>query len=446
MIKRPRVPLLLLSTCTVLGLHMPGAQAQSTSAAGPDWAASVRGTPWADEAGVRQALQARPAWRMALQSREAEHAQSDVTRLGTQEWSADLSAGSRWKDDPLQRRSREWELGLQRPWRSDLKARVAGEQSQAQRAQADLGLALQWQSLSLTLLDDIADWVNLNAQSQTWQRQHEALAQFTQAANQRVRLGEGTELDARQAEAAQAQARLQWDLAQQRVRSAQSVFAQRWPQWTWSNDPALSAGEDVCTQARPAGAWTQSMQDEALSVKWAQTVLQQARAQAQADAAQTTPDPTVGVKGGQAGNGAERYVGLTFSMPWGGPARDAQARASARRLAMAEQGVDQAQEAAQAQAITEVALWQTACSQWQLEGLALDAQAKVAQALSRGHTLGEGSMQTVLQAQAVANDLRLRTEQARTQAWRAWSRMLVLTGALWQPSPLLQAASARSAP
>jgi cobalt-zinc-cadmium efflux system outer membrane protein len=446
MIKRAHTPLQLLAASAAMGLLMSGARAQSPSLMGTAWAASVQGTPWADEALVIQALQARPAWRLALQSREAEHAQSEVTRLGTHEWSADFSAGTRWKDDPLQRRSREWELGLQRPWRSDLKARVADEQGQAQRAQADLGLALQWQGLSLALMDDIADWVNLNAQAQTWQRQHEAMAQFTQAANQRVRLGEGAELDARQAEAAQAQARLQWELAQQRVHSAQSVFAQRWPQWTWSAVPALSAGEEVCTQAPPAGAWTQAMLDEALSMKWAQTVLQQARAQAQADAAQTTPDPTVGVKGGQAGNGAERYVGLTFSMPWGGPARDAQARASARRLAVAEQGVEQAQEAAQAQAITEVALWQSACSQWQLEGLTLASQTKVALALSRGHTLGEGSMQTVLQAQAMANELRLRSEQARTQAWRAWSRMLVLTGALWPSSPVLQAASARSAP
>jgi outer membrane protein TolC len=426
--------LMCLTPSLVRG-QMPAAAApapvQADRASPPDWLASVRGTPWADPIAVQQALQARPAWRMALQGREAEHAQSEVTGLGGNEWHADLSAGTRWHDDPLQRRSREWELGVQRPWRSGHKARVAGEQAQAQLAQADLALVQHWQGLALALVDDVADWVNLLAQSQAWGLQQDAMDQLAQAARKRVQLGEGAELDSRQADAAWAQARLQGALAQQRLRNTQALLQQRWPQWPWSPDQTLAADGDACSPARTAATWSQGLQDKALLWQWAQAALQQARSQAQADAAQTSPDPTIGVKGGQAGNGAERYVGLTFSLPWGGPARDAQARASARRLAMAEQGIDQAQEAVQALAITEVGNWQAACTQWQLERQAHVVQTNLAQALARGHDLGEGSLQAVLQAQAVAHDMHLRAEQARAQAWRGWSRMLVLNGELW---------------
>jgi hypothetical protein len=59
--------------------------------------------------------------------------------------------------------------------------------------------------------------------------------------------------------------------------------------------------------------------------------------------------------------------------------------------------------------------------------------------------LGEGSLQSFLQAQATTQELSQRAESARIQTWRAFTRVLVMTGELW-PSSSLQAVARPSVP
>jgi outer membrane protein TolC len=138
-------------------------------------------------------------------------------------------------------------------------------------------------------------------------------------------------------------------------------------------------------------------------------------------------------------------LGLTFSMAIGGEARDAQSRASAHHMLAAQHAVDDTLLTAREQALATWNQWQGACGQWQMEQQALDAQTLVAQAMQRAHALGEGSLQSFLQAQATTQELSQRAESARIQTWRAFTRVLVMTGELW-PSSSLQAVARPSVP
>ncbi len=414
------------------------------------WLASLQGAPWADEAQLLQALRARPAWLSAISGQAAQAAQSRATAAGNQEWSSDLSMSRRHSQDATQRRSNEWELAVQTPWRSPAQARAAEQLAQAQRHVAQQGLNRQWQDLTLTLVQDVADWMQAQAQSRSWQLQRDTVQGLAQAATRRAQAGEGTELERRQAEAAVLQAHLQATLAAQRLEGQRTRLHTRWPQWSWLPEQTLSVQGDVCpSDAHPAHAaagWVERIAALSPEVLAAQALAQEAAAQAAADEAQKTPEPTVGVKGGQAFSGAERYIGVTLSLPWGGPARTAQAQASALRMVQAQQALDEARLEAQAQAAGTVAAWQGACTAWRMETQALALQDTLAQSLARGHSLGEGSLQSVLLAQSTVQEARLRAQAAQAQAWLAWSRTLIASGSLWPASSMLQAGAATSSP
>lgn len=424
---------------------MPSAEGVDAARA---WLASLQGAPWADEAQLLQALRNRPAWRAAVTSQAAQAAQSQATAAGSQEWSADLSMGRRHSQDAAQRRSSEWELAVQKPWRSPSQARAAEQLAQAQRDLARQSLSRQWQDLALSLVQDLADWLQAQGQSRAWQLQMDTVNTLAQAATRRAQAGEGTELERRQAEAAVLQARLQNTLAEQKRDSQRTRLQTRWPQWAWMPTQDLSVQGNACAPRTTPGmaAWAERIAAASPEVAAAQALAREAAAQAATDEARKTPEPTVGLKGGQALNGTERFIGVTLSLPWGGPARAAQAQASALRLVQAQQAMDEARLNAQALALEAVGQWQAACTQWQMETQSLAIQDQLAQSLARGQSLGEGSLQSVLLAQASVQDMRLRAQAAQAQAWLAWSRLLIGAGELWPASSMLQADGTPSTP
>jgi cobalt-zinc-cadmium efflux system outer membrane protein len=396
----------------------------------PAWLASLQGAPWADEAQLLQALRARPAWLSARSGQAAQAAQSQATAAGNQEWSTDLSMSRRHSQGAAPGRSNEWELAVQKPWRSPSQARAAEQLAQAQRDVAQQGLSRQWQDLMLALVQDVADWLQAQHQTRAWQLQLDTVSSLSQAATRRAQAGEGTELERRQAEAAVLQARLQATLATQKLDSQRTRLHTRWPQWAWSPSPALSLQGDVCATNTAQTDWAERITAHSPEVAIAEAMAREAAAQAATDVAQQRPEPTLGLKGGQAFSGAERYLGVTVSLPWGGPARTAQAQASALRLVQAQQAMDETRLDAQARALAEVSQWQAACTQWQMETQSLVVQETMTQSLVRGHGLGEGSLQSVLLAQSSLQDVRLKRQAAQAQAWLAWSRLLVLSGEL----------------
>ncbi len=417
------------------------------------WAQAAQGAPWADPETVNKTLQARPSWQRALAEREAAVALSQGTAAGTAEWSVDMLGAVRRSDDPAKRQTREWEMGVQRPWRSGHKSRLAAEQADAQHALADLTLAQHWQQLQSAFVDDLADAWSLQSAWAGWQRAEQAMQAQALAMRKRSTLGDASELDARQAEAALAQVQSQARQAQWRQDALRQQLQQRWQDashsqpWPWGNGaqampwPANWNGCRIDKLDREA--WVEAVIQSSPDVRWAQAQWQHARLQADVDAAQRNPDPSFGIKGGQAGNGAERHLGLTFNLAFGGESRDAQARASAYQMTAAQRGVDNALMLAREQALSMWSQWQGACAQWQMEQQAFDAQALVAQAMQRSHALGEGSLQSLLLAQSSSQELAQKAEAARIQTWRTLTRVLVMGGGLW-PSSLLQPAARAS--
>jgi outer membrane protein, heavy metal efflux system len=410
------------------------------------WAQAAQGAPWADPQAVHQTLAERPAWQRALMAREAAVASSQGTEAGSAEWSVDVVGALRRSDDPAQRQTREWALTVQRPWRSSHKGRLAAAQADVQRTLADLALAQAWRQLQSAFVDDLAEAWHQQSAWASWQDAERAMHAQAAAMRKRTALGDASELDARQMEAALAQAQSQARQAQWRLEALRQQLHQRWPRWSWSDAaqamPWPAPGAVCQLDSLNREAWAEAVIQISPDVRWAQAQWQHARLQADVDAAQRSPDPSFGIQGGQAGNGAERHVGLTFSLPFGGEARHAQARASVHQMAAAQHGVDDALMQAREQALSAWSQWEGACAQSQSAQMASDAQALVTQAMQRSHALGEGSLQSFLLAQASGQDLARKAEAARIQAWLTLTRVLLLAGGPWPSSPLQPAARA----
>ena len=147
--------------------------------------------------------------------------------------------------------------------------------------------------------------------------------------------------------------------------------------------------------------------------------MQQLQVQAERQARERTPDPTVGVFTASEAHNTDRIIGLSFSVPLAGQRRQqqaAQAQAEARAAELAAQGELRRQESDAALA------WLTADNQfrvWRLTADSAQAQAVAAERGQKGFRLGETGVAELLQLRRqalAAADAELTT---RASAWQA---------------------------
>jgi outer membrane protein TolC len=157
-----------------------------------------------------------------------------------------------------------------------------------------------------------------------------------------------------------------------------------------------------------------------------------AQAQFGVDRAELRPDPTVGLRVGQARSGGERFIGFALSLPFGGEHRGAVADVAAARAAVAAQRLIDAERRAQLDATLRLREAQATRALWRDQAEAAQRLDQVAQGLQRAYQLGEGSLNDLVAARRLAIEQQLSAAGSAVDAWMARQRLALESGMLWQ--------------
>ena len=386
-----------------------------------------------DDELMRQLISRHPAWLAQVAQTQSERHLASQKRVGPHEWTPTVQYGRRtYEADATTPRTTqaEWEAAIERGIRLPGKANAADLAAQRQDALAQARQQQTWRQLSLQAIQLYADWLREHKQEQVWLDQVKVLTQQSDAVSKRHQLGDAAQIDSLQMRASLTQASLQAQAASQRRQARWTSLQSAFPGW-----PAQLATPTLPSHSTTLNAAEQqTLLAQTPEARVSQLEADYAQAQAQLDRSDTTADPTVGVKVGQARGSAEKMVALTLSWPIGSTARDLGAQSSAA-LADAAQ---QRHEDTLRQLNRDLTLLQQDAQDslrlWQLAQEGLQQLQSVARSLDKGFALGEGALSEVLQARRLANEQALVAAQAEVDAWLAQWRWAVQRGALW-PTP-----------
>jgi len=386
---------------------------------------------------VAAALSQSPAWRAADQSIAAERQARLQALVGPHEWVGSVGVAQRRIRDSSPGNTIEWEAGLERtmrrPGKREAADRLGG--SRVDLAQAARGVV--WREQARALLDRYGSWLREREAARVWAEQAALLQAQAEAVAKRQRLGDAARIEQVQVEAAVAQAQAQAVVAEGRARAAREALERQFstlafPQPAQLPDPPASPVADT--------DWVDAQLAQAPELESARRELRVAEEQLRVEQLERRPDPALGLRLGQARDANERFVGVVFSIPFGGEYRAAAARAAASRAAAAALLRDEAERRAATDAGLRLREAQLAWGGWQRARLARDKLQQAAQGLERGYQLGEGSLADVLAARRLANEQRLATAAAAVDAWLARWRLMLEAGRLWaEPTASAQA-------
>lgn len=406
----------------------PQANAGSAAAAP---ASGAMGLPDAEL--MRQLIARHPAWLAQLAQTQSERHLAAQKRAGPHEWTPSVQYGRRtYEADATTPRTTqaEWEAAIERGIRLPGKAHAADLAAQRQDALAEARQQQTWRQLSLQAVQLYADWLREYRQEQVWLDQVKVLTQQSEAVSKRHKLGDAAQIDSLQMRASLTQASLQAQAASQRRQARWTSLQAAFPGWPAQlTTPALPDHSTTLNAAQQQALLTQAPE-----ARVSQLEADYAQAQAQLDRADTTADPTVGVKMGQARGSAEKMVALTLSWPIGSTARHLGAQSSA---ALADAAQQRHEDTLRQLNRDLTLLQQEAQDSLRLSQLAQDGLQQlqsVARSLDKGFALGEGALSEVLQARRLANEQALVAAQAEVEAWLAQWRWALQRGALW-PKP-----------
>jgi outer membrane protein TolC len=409
----------------LLALALPAtAQTATPQPAAP--ADDANGLP--RTADVVSALTQSPAYQASLQMLAAEQAVQTQYRVGAHEWTGVVSAARRNQRGPAAEQTQEWDVGLDRAVRLPGK-RAAYEQ--AGQARVDLAQAARqkaWRDQARLLLERQGAWLRERAAAAVWAEQQALLKRQFDAVSRRQALGDAAAVEQQLAEAAWVQAEVQAQTAAARAVAARDSLIRAFPgldltaPYPVPTPQPLIDGDTV---------WLAAQHDHSPELALARSESTLAESQGRIEQTETRPDPTLGVRVGQARSGNERFLGLMLSLPFGGEYRAAgataaAARASAAALRLADTERRVAGDGSQR-------LHDTQQAQAQALGSAAAAQrlVQVADSLQRSYQLGEGSLGDVLAARRLANEQRLTAAVATVEAWLTRQRLALEAGRLW---------------
>jgi cobalt-zinc-cadmium efflux system outer membrane protein len=426
----PRATLLAWALALALPLGLVGlaqpalAQASQTSALPSDELPPLER--------LRASILARPEVQAANAAIKADAAEGERLIAGPHEYTVRLSGQQRRATEALatggseQRRFGEAQVSLERT------LRLGGKAAQDQ-AIGDAGLALARlrradaiHESTRTFVRSWFDWLRNRTVVQLWQDQAGAQAELLRQTERRVKAGDAarTEVSVQQAASAQVQAYLAAALAQER--SSRAMLDVYYPGLTDSAPSAVlpPGTNEPVPQAQPQVMPLLLERSHEWGVARLQADL--ALARARRVSLDERADPTVGVYAASERAGAERLMGVSVSVPFGGgTGRNASSRAA---MAWADEAAQKAELVRHKVAAEAAAQWvatQSARSTWQSQVVARDSAELALKTALRGWQLGEFAQADVLMARRQFIEAALAEITARTEARHADLRLSV---------------------
>ncbi len=269
---------------------------------------------------VTAVLSQSPAWRAASQLIGAEQETHRQALTGPHEWVGSVGVAQRQIRDASPVNTVEWETGLERtlrrPGKRDAADRLGGSRVELARAMRSLA----WREQARALLDRYGSWLREREAARVWAEQVAVLEAQADAVAKRQRLGDAARIEQVQVEAAVAQAQAQAVVAEDRAQAAREALMRQFPALTFPQPAQLPD-----PPASPAGdaEWIDAQLAHAPELESARRELRVAEEQLRVEQLERRPDPTVGLRVGQARNANEHFVGVVFSIPFGGEYRAA---------------------------------------------------------------------------------------------------------------------------
>jgi outer membrane protein, heavy metal efflux system len=414
---------------TLLRLTRPACLVASLLAASLPVGASEESTVLPPAASVIATLVKSPAYGAALRGIEAERSVHRQYQVGAYEWTGTISAARRAQSRPAPAETTsEWDIGIERKVRLPGKAFAADRAGEARVGQAAAVRHKVWREQARLLLDRQASWLRERESARVWTVQVGLLKLQADAVTKRLRVGDAARIEQQQAEAALMQAQSQAEAASGRAMAARESLERLFPELQMA---VASAMPEPQALSRSDAEWLQAQLAASPELELARKESDVAEALMRLESAETRPDPTLGLRVGQARSGAERTFGFVLSVPFGGEYRVAGASAAVARAAAASFQRDDAERRALADGASRLRDSHAAYDQWLRSADVARRLAQIAASMAKGYQLGDGSLAEVLTARRLANEQELTTSAGLVDAWIARYRLELEAGLLW---------------
>ena len=379
---------------------------------------------------VDAAIAEQPTVRAASRRVEAAEAQARARAVGPHELEVSVVSQVR-RVDAENRIDRfdEYEAQLGRAFRWPGKVALDRQIGEHGISASELRLDDARHAAARELLDKWLAWLRAGEHASQTEMQLSSMTRERSALARRVQLGDAArkDLDLLDVELAQAEAMhivAQGDLADTRAALANDFPVLPLP------GRVPSIGEPLQLPESPE-TWVSRIIERSHEIAAIQADADQADALAARARADRLPDPTLGLRAMNDRGGAERVLGLVFTMPIGGRHRAALADAEGANAAAlhgdaAAMRRDIAREAEQT-----VRMVAQARKHWLAQQRALSASADASRRIRRGWELGELPLADWLLAERTHRQIALTEASARADAEQARLRVLVDSHELW---------------
>lgn len=379
-----------------------------------------------NNAAVRAALTAAPQIQVAQQQRELSDAQARQQADGAHEWV--LSSSVQQREQVAGDTYHEEDVSLSRAFRWLGKAGL--DRSLGQKMSATAGFAFEdaWHEAGRSLLGQWFDWLRAGSEARLLTSQLALFETQLAATEKRVQAGDAPriEMQLAQAELARAQA------AQARAQQNADVLALNLRSAFPQLELELPAELDLPTSlTHDDDYWIRLVVDNNHEIELAKSQAEVSELAAQRARRDRLADPSIGVRYARELNAQERIVGLTFSIPLPGAARQntyVSAQAEARRM---QKLVEQVRLNVERDARADVLAVHGSIRQWRLLSTLAEQAQSNADTVARAYALGEYSLSETQAARRQALDSVLAAQVAQLDALQAQARLWLDAHQLW---------------
>ncbi|WP_222564431.1 TolC family protein [Novilysobacter antarcticus] len=394
-------------------------------------APSVQAQDWLpDPALVEAAIAEQPSVRAAMRRTDAAGAQARARAVGPHEFEVSAISQVRRIDvDNGTERYDEYEAQLGRAFRWPGKVALDRRIGEYGISASELRLDDARHEAARIFLKYWLDWLRASEQSAEAEEQFESLVRERTALARRVQLGDAAakDLDLLDVELAQTDAtRL---AAQGALVDAEAAIAHDFPTLPLP-ERAPTVGDPEELPETPE-VWVTRIVQRSHEIGALEADAMQADALAARSRADRLPDPTLALRLMNDRGGAERVVGLVFTMPVGGRHRSALATGDGASAAAMHSEAQAKRREIQREAEQAVRKVEQARRQWLAQQRALRASDGARKRTRRGWELGELSLAEWLLAERTHRQIAFAEASARADAEEARLGVLVDSHELW---------------
>ncbi|MBJ2163757.1 TolC family protein [Acidovorax sp. IB03] len=374
---------------------------------------------------VRQALDQDPAVLEARRTLAASGHGAAALRAGAHEWTTRATVQSRRYG--AGGRSNEWEAGLERAFRIGGKAKLDGDIGDVEIgiAKAQVGEALH--ESARTLADLWMDVVASRRLKEVITEQRGFAQDSLKAVESRRKAGDASVLEVNLATTDLIEVDRQLNAATTAEAKAQAKLRARFPLITELPQPIA----DPLPLETPQAQWLERILAESDPIRVAEGLAKKAALTADRLRADRTPDPTVGVFVASEARRSERIYGVSVSIPLAGTYRNERMLQALQEAEAARTRLDGKRREVEMEVTETYIDAMGSYERWRLTSQGLTATQNSARLTQRAYSLGEVDLQGLLLARKQALDATIAAEQARVEALRAQSRLMIDAHLVW---------------